>query len=82
MADGNVGFVVDGRAGFWAIAVKNTRRVQVADLRGLRAFREDYPTAHVGLVYRGAERLVLEGIRYLPAADFLGGIRPRRPLPL
>jgi predicted AAA+ superfamily ATPase len=77
-----VDFVVYGRAGFWAIEVKNTHRVQSADLRGLRAFRDDYPGARLALVYRGSQRLVLDGIPCLPAAEFLRGISPRQPLPL
>lgn len=77
-----VDFVVYGGAGFWAIEVKNTRRVQSADLRGLRAFREDYPAARLGLLYRGSERLVIDGVPCLPVTDFLAGVKPRRPLPL
>lgn len=77
-----VDFVVYGRAGFWAVEVKNGGRVHRADTSGLRAFRDDYPTARLGLVYRGAERLVVEGVPCVPAAEFLAAIRPRRPLPL
>ncbi len=77
-----VDFVVYGRGGFWAIEVKNTRRVQTADLRGLRAFGSDYPTARLGLVYRGAERLLVDGVACVPAAEFLAGVRPGQRLPL
>lgn len=77
-----VDFVVYGRGGFWAIEVKNARRVQAADLRGLLAFQSDYPTARLGLVYRGAERLVIDGVPCLPAAEFLAGVRPGQRLPL
>jgi predicted AAA+ superfamily ATPase len=77
-----VDFVVYGRGGFCAIEVKNARRVQSADLRGLRAFRDDYPTARLGLVYRGTERLLVEGVPCVPAAEFLAGVRPAQRLPL
>jgi predicted AAA+ superfamily ATPase len=77
-----VDFVVYGGSGFWALEVKNTRRVQSADLRGLRAFREDYPAARLGLLYRGRERLVIDGVSCLPVADFLAAVKPRRSLPL
>lgn len=74
--------MVYGRTGFWAIEVKNARRVQPADLRGLRAFRDDYPTARAGLVYRGTDRLVVDGVPCVPAAEFLPAVRPGQPLPL
>lgn len=77
-----VDFVVYGRAGFWAIEVKNSRRVQPGDLRGLRSFRDDYPTARLVLVYRGSERLVIDGVPCIPVADVLLAMRPGQPLPL
>ncbi len=77
-----VDFVVYGREGFWAIDVKNASRVQAADLRGLHAFREDYPSARLALVYRGTERRMSEGVTCIPAAEFLSEVRPDRPLPL
>ena len=71
-----------GRAGFWAIEVKNSRRVQPADLRGLRSFRDDYPTARPGLVYRGSQWLIIDGVPCVPAGELLPAIRPGQPLPL
>lgn len=61
-----VDFVVYGVGGFWAIEVKNATRVRPQDLRALRAFREDYPEAEALLLYRGSERLRIEGIWFLP----------------
>lgn len=77
-----VDFVVYGRDGFWAVEVKNAGRVKAADLRGLRAFREDYPMARTGLLYRGTERLVLDGVPCVPVDEFLRGLRPDVPIPL
>jgi len=77
-----VDFVVYGRDGFAAIEVKNARRVQPADLRGLRAFQADYPSATVGLLYRGGDRVLVEGIPCVPVDAFLRALRPARPLPL
>lgn len=77
-----VDFVVYGRDGFWAIEVKNAQRLQTADLRGLRAFGEDYPSAQRGLVYRGSERLLIDGIPCIPCEEFLLALRPGQPLPL
>jgi predicted AAA+ superfamily ATPase len=76
-ASGNeVDFVVYGPLTFCAIEVKNTTRVRPEDLRGLRAFREDYPTSTQILLYRGTESLDLDGIRCLPCERFLRALRP------
>jgi predicted AAA+ superfamily ATPase len=76
-----VDFVVYGVRDFVALEVKNAARVQAADLRGLRAFREDYPEARAMLLYRGRERLRIDGVWCLPVDEFLGGLRPGRRLP-
>jgi predicted AAA+ superfamily ATPase len=77
-----VDFVVYGRQGIWAIEVKNARRVQRSDLRGLRAFVEDYPSAKPGLLYRGRERLRIDGVPCVPVEEFLSALHPERPMPL
>jgi predicted AAA+ superfamily ATPase len=71
-----VDFVVYGPAGFWAIEVKNAGRVHPQDLRSLRAFAADYPECEAILLYRGADRLHLDGIWCLPAETFLRELRP------
>ncbi len=76
-----VDFVVYGRDGFWALEVKHTGTVRPADLRGLRAFRDDYPEAALRLLHRGEEALEVDGIPCLPCADFLRRLAPGRPLP-
>lgn len=75
-----VDFVVYGENVFVAIEVKNTSRVRPEDLRSLRAFREDYPEAALVLLYRGKERLKIDGILCLPVAEFLPALRPDGPL--
>lgn len=75
-----VDFVVYGQAGFHALEVKNARRVHSSDLRALRAFRADYPEADGVLLYRGSERLRIDGIWCLPVADFLRRMVPHRGL--
>jgi predicted AAA+ superfamily ATPase len=80
-AGNEVDFVVYGKGGFWAIEVKNGRRVGGEDLRGLKAFRQDYPEAKCLLVHRGADRLLIDGIPCLPVREFLLGIRPGVQLP-
>ena len=73
-----VDFVLHGPDGFLAIEVKNSRRVHPIDAQGLRAFRADYPEARALLLYRGKERIALEGeILALPAEEFLLALDPR-----
>ncbi|HEX9732510.1 MAG TPA: AAA family ATPase [Thermoanaerobaculia bacterium] len=76
-----VDFVVWGQAGFWALEVKHTTTLRPKDLRAIRAFREDYPEATVRLLYRGGEKLEIDGILCVPCSDYLLGIVPGEPLP-
>ena len=75
-----VNFVVYGQPGLQAFEVKNAARVHPGDLRPLRAFREDYPEADAALLYRGRERLRIDGIWCLPVDDFLRRMVPDRGL--
>ncbi len=76
-----VDFVLYGPEVLWAIEVKNTSRVRVQDLKGLRAFREDYPQCTTLLLYRGTEKLKKGDILCLPCEEFLKFLVPGRPLP-
>ncbi|HEX6861486.1 MAG TPA: AAA family ATPase, partial [Thermoanaerobaculia bacterium] len=80
-AGNEVDFVVYGRHGFWALEVKRTAVIRPADLRGLKAFREDYPEAELRLLYGGEETLAVDGIRCVPCESFLRELVPGRPLP-
>jgi predicted AAA+ superfamily ATPase len=73
-----VDFVVYGKAGFWAIEVKNTARVRAEDLRGLEAFVSDYPQAEALLLYRGTRHERRGPIWILPVEEFYAifGQRP------
>ena len=75
-AGAEVDFVVYGETGLQVFEVKNAARVHSNDLRALRAFREDYPEAETALLYRGRERLRMDGIRCLPVEDFLRRMTP------
>ena len=75
-----VDFIVYGDMGFLAIEVKNSRRVDKPDLRGLKAFLDDYPEAEAGLIHRGEERWLIDGIWCIPAQEFLREIEPGRAL--
>jgi predicted AAA+ superfamily ATPase len=71
-----VDFVVYGASGLYALEVKNSNRVRPEDLRGLRNFAQDYPEARRFLLYRGTERLMLDGILCLPCEGFLQALIP------
>lgn len=76
-----VDFVLYGPEGLWALGVKHSGRVRPADLRSLRAFREDYPETHCRLAYLGTERLMIDGILCLPVVDLLRRLVPGERLP-
>lgn len=63
-----------------AIEVKNSARIRPEDLRGLKAVREDYPTARLMLLSQSTERLVIDGIMCMPVGEFLKALTPGRPL--
>ncbi len=71
-----VDFVVYGSSGLYALEVKNSSQVRPEDLRGLRAFGEDYPEASRYLLYRGRDRILREGVLCLPIDEFLLALTP------
>lgn len=75
-AGSEIDFIIYGSDGFWAVEVKNASSVRTEDVRALRAFRDDYPSCEPLLVYRGDVRLAINGVRCVPAHDFLVGLRP------
>ncbi len=71
-----VDFVVYGETHFAAIEVKNSDQVRPADLRGLKAFADEYPECTPWLLYRGADRLEIDGVTCWPVAQFLAQLVP------
>jgi predicted AAA+ superfamily ATPase len=71
-----VDFVIYGASGLYAIEVKNTRRVNTADLTALKSFAEDYPQSRRYFLYRGDDRLKRDGVLCLPCEEFLLALRP------
>ncbi len=71
-----VDFVLYGPKTFIAIEVKNSAQISPKDLKGLKAFKEEYPEAKVLFVYRGMKRTVIEGIFCIPCHEFLLRIHP------
>ena len=68
--------VLYGGGGFWAIEVKNSTMVHPGDVRGLRAFAQDYPETTPLLLYRGRDRLRVAGVLCLPVEEFLVRLKP------
>ena len=56
--------------------VKNSLTVRRDDVRALKTFVVDYPECEPLLLYRGAESVVVNGVRCMPVNDFLVGLRP------
>ena len=79
-AGAEVDFVVYGESGLQVFEVKNHRKVHATDLRALRAFRDDYPEAETAVLYRGSERLRIDGVWCLPVEEFLRQTMPDRRL--
>lgn len=75
-AGSEVDFIIYGEEGFWAIEVKNSRKVHKKDLRALNSFVQDYPECTPVLLYRGKETLKINNIRCLPCDAFLKNLTP------
>ena len=54
-----------------AIEVKHSKRATEKDLKGLKAFKQDYLGADLLLVYLGQENLKINDVQVIPATDFL-----------
>jgi hypothetical protein len=50
--------------------------VRPADLRPLKAFRDDYPDARCLLLYRGTEQFIRDDILCMPCEAFLKALKP------
>jgi len=66
-----VDFVLYGERGIVAVEVKHADKVRRADLRGLRAFGQDYPMARKLLVYMGQGREQHGDVEVWPAGELL-----------
>lgn len=75
-----VDFIVYGPKGFWAIEVKNSKKISPSDCRPLEAFLMDYPTAKAILLYRGTEQIFQGNVLCMPCEAFLLGLVPNQAL--
>lgn len=71
-----VDFIVYGPKGFWAIEVKNAKKVSSQDTKSLNAFLKDYPMAKALLLYRGNERMKQNNVLCIPCEEFLRQLKP------
>lgn len=76
-----VDFVIYGPRGFWAIEVKRSPNLGPDDIRGLTAFKEEYPEAKCLIISTGKRRENYRGFPILPIEEFLLGISPDAPIP-
>lgn len=66
-----VDFVLYGPKGLIAIEVKRSKKINPDDLKGLKAFQSDYPTARLYIFYGGNQRLYFDTIEAIPIAESL-----------
>lgn len=66
-----VDFVLYGEKCFYAIEVKNAKQVHPRSLTSLKTFRKDYPESSCILLYRGKEKILVDGILCIPIESFL-----------
>ncbi len=71
VSDVEVDFVLYGQKAIKAFEVKRTARFSTDMLKGLKAFREDYPTAQGYFFYGGDRRFYEDGIAVIPMAEAL-----------
>lgn len=76
-----VDFILYGPDLFYAVEVKHADRVRHSDLKGLKAFRDDYSQARTLILYRGTERLLIDGILCIPCPEFLHELKPGENIP-
>jgi predicted AAA+ superfamily ATPase len=75
-----VDFVIYGPTEFWAIEVKNAKRVFPNDSKSLETFLQDYPAAKAILLYRGKELLRQKNVLCIPCDMFLAQLKPNQTL--
>jgi len=71
-----VDFILYGQDHFHAVEVKNAKQIHTKSLRSLKTFLSDYPEADAILLYRGTEKLMVDGIICWPVDDFLLQLKP------
>lgn len=71
-----VDFVIYGPRGFWAIEVKRSVNLGPDDVKGMAAFKEEYPEAQCIFLTPGKYRENFRGFPVLPLEEFLLNLSP------
>lgn len=75
-----VDFIIYGKDYFFALEVKNNSHISSKDIRGLKAFKTDYPEVEPILLFRGKEKIIYKGIKCIPIEEFLLNLLPNSSL--
>lgn len=75
-----VDFVIYGPRGFWAIEVKRSANLGPDDVRGLTAFKEEYPEAQCFFLTLGKRKEQYRGFPVLPIEGFLKNLTVQDPI--
>jgi predicted AAA+ superfamily ATPase len=75
-----VDFIIYGPDEFAAIEVKHAAKVTNKDLKSLLTFKKDYPQVKLFLLYRGKEKLEINGVKCIPCDKFLSQLYPNKSL--
>ena len=73
-----VDFIVYGPKGFWAIEVKRSPNLGPNDVKGLAAFKEEYPEAQCIILTQTNRQDVFRGFPIIPVDQFLLNISPEK----
>ncbi|MCP4575787.1 MAG: ATP-binding protein [Deltaproteobacteria bacterium] len=73
-----VDFVLYGENFFHAIEVKNAKQIHPNSTKSLKTFLKDYTEATGTLLYRGTEKLLVDGILCRPVDEFLIQLKPNQ----
>ncbi|WP_194847000.1 ATP-binding protein [Candidatus Neptunochlamydia vexilliferae] len=66
-----VDFILYGPKGLIGIEIKRSKKIHSNDLKALKAFQEDYPSAKLYLFYGGSKRLYFDKIEAIPFQEAL-----------
>lgn len=75
-----VDFIIYGPRGFWAIEVKRSSNLSPDDVRGMTAFKEEYPEAICFFVTLSKHRENYRGFPVIPMEEFLLNLSPENPI--
>ena len=73
-AGAEVDFILYGAKGLVAVEVKRKARINAKDMRGLKLFLKDYPSAKAFLLYGGDKTIYKNNITILPLKKFFSDV--------